>query len=224
MVADEIRASYRGGLRNVYERTLRAYLADLGGTLEAGPGVNMSPTSATRSIPSACSTSARDQRGTGSLPGGLTGAVSSRACGTFPFARRSRTSQPRARCQRRLQPARRAGLGGRHHLAARAGASCQQMPRRQLGHSDPIVAGGPPPRCPRTLRLSRRVAHQMRRPTRTVLTIGPLFRVQDVSRSIRGTVRSCSDSSGLARSESAKTRGTERPRLPFGAAPLTSEF
>lgn len=38
MVADEIQASYHGGLRDVYECTLRAYLADLGGTLEAGPG------------------------------------------------------------------------------------------------------------------------------------------------------------------------------------------
>jgi hypothetical protein len=38
MVANEIPMSYRGGLRDVYERTLAAYIADLGGSLEEGEG------------------------------------------------------------------------------------------------------------------------------------------------------------------------------------------
>jgi hypothetical protein len=38
MVADEVQASYSGGMRHVYVRTLATYLADLGGSLEEGQG------------------------------------------------------------------------------------------------------------------------------------------------------------------------------------------
>ncbi len=34
IVSDELRASYRGGRRDVYRATLAAYVADLGGVLE----------------------------------------------------------------------------------------------------------------------------------------------------------------------------------------------
>jgi hypothetical protein len=38
MVADEVKGTYRGERRDVYVRTLAAYIADLGGSLEEGEG------------------------------------------------------------------------------------------------------------------------------------------------------------------------------------------
>ena len=38
MVVDEVQASYRGERRDVYVRTLAAYIADLGGSLGEGEG------------------------------------------------------------------------------------------------------------------------------------------------------------------------------------------
>jgi len=41
IVADELRASYRGARREVYRETLAAYVADLGGVLEETPDRNL---------------------------------------------------------------------------------------------------------------------------------------------------------------------------------------
>ncbi|MGO9179695.1 MAG: hypothetical protein ACLQBX_15360 [Candidatus Limnocylindrales bacterium] len=41
MVADEVQGTYRGNRRDVYVRTLAAYNADLGGSLEEGEGRNL---------------------------------------------------------------------------------------------------------------------------------------------------------------------------------------
>jgi len=38
LVVDEVQGTYRGNRRDVYVRTLAAYLADLGGSLEKGDG------------------------------------------------------------------------------------------------------------------------------------------------------------------------------------------